>query len=87
MSKIQTFAALCKGYCAINILILPKQFENGGWLVGLISIFAAVAFVLNSALKLVKCGHKLQVYNYSQIALIAFGVRGKILVDVFLSLC
>jgi hypothetical protein len=26
MSPFQTFAALCKGYCAINILILPKQF-------------------------------------------------------------
>jgi len=24
MSNFEAFAALCKGYCAINILILPK---------------------------------------------------------------
>jgi hypothetical protein len=59
MGPFQTFAALCKGYCAINILILPKQFENGGWLVGIVSIFASVLFVLTCALKLVKCGQKL----------------------------
>ena len=68
MGNFQTFAAICKGYCAINILILPKQFENGGWLVGLIAIFTAVIFVLNCALKLVKCGVKVGIYDYSLIA-------------------
>ena len=86
MTPFQTFAALCKGYCAINILILPKQFENGGWLIGLVSIFVAVLFVLQCALKLVKCSNQLEVYNYSEVALHALGPRGKIVVDIVLSL-
>lgn len=53
MTPFQTYAALCKGYCCINILILPKQFENGGWLIGIISMVVATLFVLNCALMLV----------------------------------
>ena len=87
MGTFQTFAALCKGYCAINILILPKQFENGGWLIGTIAISVAVIFVLYCALKLVKCGIKTGLYNYSQIAEAAMGSRGKVFVDVLLGLC
>lgn len=68
MGNVQAFFAICKGYCAINILILPKQFENGGWLIGIVAIFVAVVFVLNCALKLVKCGVKLGIYDYSLIA-------------------
>ena len=45
--------AVCKGYCAINVLVLPKQFDNGGWLIGVLSISFGALFVLLCALKLV----------------------------------
>jgi len=85
MDTFQTYAAICKGYCAINILILPKQFDNGGWLLSLIAVFVAFFLVLNCALKLVKCGIKTDTYVYSQIALKGLGPRGKLFVDIFLS--
>ena len=59
MSEFESFVAICKGYCAINILILPKNFENGGWLVGILSINIGCCFVLYCAHKLVKCGIKI----------------------------
>jgi len=55
MSEFETFAAICKGYCAINILVLPKQFDNGGWVIGLLSINFGCLFVLYCAIKLVEC--------------------------------
>lgn len=45
--------AICKGYCAINVLVLPKQVDNGGWLIGVLSIGIGGFIVLLCALKLV----------------------------------
>lgn len=69
MSRSATFFAICKGYCAINILILPKNFSNGGWLVGVLSVFLACFLVLFCARKLVECANKTGIYNYGGIAL------------------
>ena len=87
MSKFKAYMALCKGYCAINILVLPKQFDNGGWLVGVLSIMIAAGFVTMCALKLLQCGEKIGVYTYPGIAERALGRGGKIIVDIFLSFC
>ena len=32
MNKFQSFFALCKLYCAINVLLVPKAFKNAGYL-------------------------------------------------------
>jgi amino acid permease len=79
--------ALCKGYCAINILVLPKQFDNGGWIIGIVAISTAAVFVLMSGLKLLKCGQVAGIYTYPGIAQKALGTKGKIVVDIFLSFC
>jgi hypothetical protein len=41
MNKVQTFFALCKCYCAINVLLTPKAFKNGGYMFSPISLFIA----------------------------------------------
>jgi len=43
MSKVQTFFALCKCYCAINVLLTPKAFRNGGYLFTPICLFVAAS--------------------------------------------
>lgn len=86
MGDFEIFVAIIKGYCAINILILPKQFENGGWLVGILAVNFACMFVMMCALKLIECGIKLQVYDYSEIALRALGPTGKSIFDICLTL-
>lgn len=64
MSDFEAYIAVCKGYCAINILILPKQFSNGGWLVGILSVNLGCIFVLYCALKLIECSFKVRSYTY-----------------------
>ena len=78
--------AISKGYCAINILILPKNFENGGWLVGVLAINVSVAFVMFCALKLVQCGIKVDHYNYGEIVKKALGSKGQQIVNIVLML-
>ena len=65
---------------------MPKQFDNGGWLVGVVSIVVATLFVLNCALMLVKCGEKTKLNDYSEIALAALGPRGKVTIDIFIAI-
>ena len=84
MSDFYVFMAICKGYCAINILILPKNVSNGGWLIGLISIWFAMVFVTVTALKLIKCGLHTKQFKYQLIVYEAFGQRGKTFVDIVL---
>ena len=87
MTEFQTFAAICKGYCAINVLVLPKQFENGGWLIGLLSINLGCMFVLFCALKLVDCAQKLELRSYQEIAKVAFGPQGEKSIAFIIACC
>jgi hypothetical protein len=64
MTDFETFIAVCKCYCAINILILPKNFSNGGYIVGIASVVIAGALVYYCALKLILCAIKIQIYSY-----------------------
>lgn len=44
MSRMQTFFAMLKSYCAINVLLTPKSFENGGYLLSPIALVFACIF-------------------------------------------
>ena len=87
MDNIEVFMALCKGYCSINILVLPKQFDNGGWVTGVVTIFVCTILVLICALKLVQCGSHVMIYNYPDIADYAWGRKLHIAVKIILALC
>lgn len=50
--------AICKGYCAINILVLPIQISNGGWFMGFICLTVSSFLVTICAVKLVRSGFK-----------------------------
>lgn len=53
LSPFEVYIALVKGYCAILVLIIPKAFVTGGWLMsaflmmgsGIISTFCANCLV------------------------------------------
>lgn len=44
MSRMQTFFAMLKCYCAINVLLTPKSFANGGFLLSPIALIFACIF-------------------------------------------
>ena len=64
MTDEQSYIAVCKGYCVINILYMPLQFSNGGWIVGIISINVACCVVLMCAMKLIQCAAKTKIMTY-----------------------
>ena len=52
MTRPQTFFALCKSYCAINVLLTPKAFANGGLLLSPAAIMVASFLQATAAIKL-----------------------------------
>lgn len=55
MNVIQAYFGLIKAYCAINVLLLPKAFKNGGWLLSPIALTVACIFEATCAIKLAQC--------------------------------
>ena len=66
---------------------MPKNFRNGGWLWALISMALSFVLTLVCTLKLLEAKAKTKNGSFSDIGFNAMGKPGKILVDVFLSLC
>ena len=63
----KTFLALIKGYCAIIILILPKSFVSGGYLMSPLILIISSFLTTICALKLVETGLKTKIMSYSLI--------------------
>jgi hypothetical protein len=52
MTPVQAFFAILKAYCVINILLLPKAFQNGGYILSPIVVVIACIFEGLCAIKL-----------------------------------
>jgi amino acid permease len=48
-------------------MVLPKNFENGGWVVGVLAINVGCVLVSICAQKLVKCAIKIDCYDYREV--------------------
>jgi amino acid permease len=86
MSKVQTFFALCKCYCAINVLLTPKAFKNGGYLFTPICLFIAAGLQGFAAVKLTQCGMYVKKISYPDIVETVLGRSGKKFIEVCLAL-
>lgn len=86
VGPVKTFFALIKGYCAIIVLILPKSFANGGYLISPIVLLLSSFLTTLCAIKLVESGLKTNTICYSSIGKIALGSSGKNLIDIMLAL-
>lgn len=83
---MQTYFSLIKGFVCTGILYLPKNFKNGGWLWALVSMVLSFFLTLFCMIKLLECKAKTPNGSFSDIGMNAMGKKGKILVDVFLTL-
>ena len=52
MTPFQAYFALLKAYCAINILLLPKAFKNGGYILSPIALICSCIFECTCAIKI-----------------------------------
>jgi len=64
MGTIQTFFSITKAYLAINVLLLPMAFKNGGFALSPIALLVAVFFEGLSAVRLSNVARQYKVYSY-----------------------
>jgi hypothetical protein len=85
MSRMQTFFAMLKCYCAINILLTPKSFANGGFLLSPIALVCASVFQTICAIKLSQCGLHVKKISYPDIVKKALGKKCKSFLEIALA--
>lgn len=85
MNMFQAYFALLKAYCAINILLLPKSFRNGGYVLSPITLICACIFEGTCAIKLSQCGLLTGQISYTDIVKKALGPRIHSIIKVVLA--
>ena len=64
LTPFETYVALIKGYCSISILLMPKAFVGGGWLVSAVFEILSAAFSTYCVTKLVQVGLEHKIHSY-----------------------
>ena len=85
MSAFETYIAVIKGYCALMILVLPRAFVRGGYLLSPVLLAISGALQAYCALKLVRAGQALNLPSYSLITLKALGPTAKGALDFMIA--
>lgn len=75
MNVVQAYFGLIKAYCAINVLLLPKAFKNGGWLLSPIALIIACGFEATCAIKLAQCSLFTGTISYQLVVRTALGPK------------
>jgi hypothetical protein len=73
MGKLATFFAVIKAYCAINVLLLPLSFVNGGYLLSPAAMLVAVFFEGLCAVRLANLANKFGIFSYPALVRKALG--------------
>ena len=84
LSPVQTYFSLVKGFIAIGVMYSPKNFYNGGWLWGAVSMFLGFFLTLICIIKLIDARNALGGGSFSEIAYKSFGMKGKIVADILM---
>ena len=79
MSNVRTYFALVKAYMAIGILLTPRSFVNGGYLLSPLALLFATAFESFSSIRLVNIALQTQIYSYPLLMQKAMGRPGFII--------
>ena len=83
---MKTFFACIKAYCAINVLLLPKSFVNGGYLLSPLSLIVATFFEALCAVRLTNVAQKYKIYSYPLLMERAMGSKGLNMARIALAL-
>ena len=81
-----TFIAVIKAYMAINILLLPRSFVNGGFILSPIMLGVSATFECTCAILLSKVALKYGIYDYLALVEKAFGKNVKKAIRMILCL-
>ena len=71
-----TYVAMFKAYCSMNVLLLPKAFANGGYVLSPSALLVATIFEAMCAVRLSMIARQFKIYNYSLLMEKALGPWG-----------
>ena len=86
MGTLETAFAVMKAYCAINVLLLPLSFVNGGYLFSPLMMMFACFFETLCAVRLSSVALKYKIWTYPGIAKKAMGEKGATILRIMLAL-
>jgi len=86
MGTYETFFAIMKAYCAINVLLLPISFKNGGYILSPICMLFACFFETLCAIRLADVANMHGIWTYPLIVKKALGNTGFQAIRVLLAL-
>ena len=86
MSDTKTFFALVKAYCAINVLLLPLSFAEGGYILSPFAMAVALFFMALCAARLTSMAAEFGIYSYPLLMEEAMGRKGLIAARICLAL-
>lgn len=86
MTPWQAYFAIIKAYCVINILLLPKAFKYGGYLLSPAILLVAAISEGVCAMKLVQCGLFSGHFSYTDIVHLALGYYPKMALRLLIAL-
>ena len=76
MGTFTTFFAVLKAYCAINVLLLPRSFVNGGYMLSPLALIFATSFETLCAVRLTTVAQQYQIFSYPLLMKRAIGDKG-----------
>ena len=86
MGTTQAFFAILKAYCAINVLLLPLSFRDGGYILSPFAMAFACFFEALSASRLTTVANKYKIYSYPLLMEKAMGRKGLLVARIALAL-
>ena len=86
MGTCKTFFAILKAYCAINVLLLPCSFANGGYILSPCAMVLACFFEGLCAARLTTVALQYEIYSYPLLMKRAMGEKGLLASRIFISI-
>ena len=86
MDNLRTYFALVKAYMAINILLTPRSFVNGGYLLSPFALIIACAIESFGSVRIIHIAKEKGIFSYPLLMKEALGDKGFFLANIFLAL-
>ena len=81
LGPAETYIAIIKGYSGLAMFLVPKFFQNGGWLFAPICEIISGIMTSICVVKLCEAGLHYGIFSYSEIVEKTFGSRARLLTD------
>ena len=86
LSPFESYIAVLKGYCVLSILLLPKAFYDGGWLISPSFIVFNGVLSCIACIMLIDTGLAYKIYSYPLIVERVLGKKARLFLEIAIAL-